>query len=192
MREIRHRVTSALAVLLTSLMAACATSPDGPVNGGPPPGPGRGGRGNAGGQPREDQTWTQYDVNGDGKVTRTEFLAARRLCFVRYDANEDATLTSAEVRRRLASRAVDEVGAVMTRMDLNRDGEVSREEFDQDSDRLFQFLDTNGDGVIAGMELTALASWLPGDICHASGSRGGGESREMRGPQGGSGPRGRP
>jgi hypothetical protein len=158
-----------LAVLLTVLVTACATGPEGPGDGGPPSGPGRGGRGTAGGPPREDETWKQYDVNGDGKVTRTEFLAARRLCFVRYDANEDAVLAPAEIRRRLPGRLAEGLGAVVARMDHDQDGDVSREEFDRNSDRLFQFLDTNGDGVIAGMEPSAFGTVLHADLCQVSG-----------------------
>lgn len=169
MGQFRCCVASALAVLLTVLVTACATGPEGPGDGGPPSGPGRGGRGTAGGPPREDPTWKQYDVNGDGKFTRTEFLAARRLCFVRYDANEDAVLAPAEIRRRLPGRLAEGLGAVVARMDHDQDGDVSREEFDRDSDRLFQFLDTNGDGVIAGMELSAFGTVLHADLCQVSG-----------------------
>jgi len=121
-----------------------------------------------GGLPREDETLKQYDVNGDGKVTRTEFLAARRLCFVRYDANEDAVLAPAEIRRRLPGRLTEELGVMMARMDRDQDGEVSREEFDHNSDRLFQFLDTNGDEVVAGMELSLFGTALHADLCQAS------------------------
>ena len=169
MGQFRCCVASALAVLLTVLVTACATGPEGPGDGGPPSGPGRGGRRTAGGPPREDETWKQYDVNGDGKVTRTEFLAARRLCFVRYDANEDAVLAPAEIRRRLPGRLAEGLGAVVARMDHDQDGDVSREEFDRNSDRLFQFLDTNGDGVIAGMEPSAFGTVLHADLCQVSG-----------------------
>jgi Ca2+-binding EF-hand superfamily protein len=174
------------------LLSACATGQGGPDEGGPSPGPGRGGLGRRPGEMRENAGWKQYDVNGDGKVTRAEFLAVRSLCFVRYDANEDGVLAPAEIRRRLPDRLAEGLGAALARLDRDRDGEVSREEFDHENDRLFRFLDTNGDGVIAGMELTALTPALPGDICQPSRSSEAGDGPGMRGPGGGPGPRGRP
>ncbi len=174
-----------------AVATGCATGPGEPEEGGPAPRPGRGGRGMGPGQSGDGGRWQQYDVNADGKVTRVEFLSVRGLCFVRYDSNEDSILTQAEMRRRLPDRLAEALGAALARMDRDRDGEISRGEFDQESDRLFQFLDTNRDGVIAGMEMTGLTSGLPGDLCQPSGSREGGESRGMGGPGGGSGPRNR-
>jgi hypothetical protein len=103
MRNSRAITTAILAVGFTALVTACATGPGGPEEEGPPPGPGRGGRGMGPAQPREDGASKQYDVNGDGKVTRAEFLAVRALCFVRYDANEAAS--SRRPRSGGASRA---------------------------------------------------------------------------------------
>lgn len=192
MSEFRRRVASVLAVLFVVLVTACATGPGGPEEEGPPLGSGRGGRGMGPGQPREHDAWKQYDVNGDGKVARAEFMAAQGLCFLRYDANEDGILTPAEVRRRVPGRLADGFGPMMARVDRDRDGEINREEFHRDSDRLFQFADTNGDGIIAGMELTALASGLPGDLCQSSGPSDSGGKKGVGAPQGGPGPRTRP
>lgn len=169
MRNFRAIATAILAVGFTALVTACATGPGGPEEEGPPPGPGRGGRGMGPRQPREEGAWKQYDVNGDGKVTRAEFLAVRALCFVRYDANEDGVLAPAEIRRRLPGRLAEGLGAAVARMDRDGDGEISREEWDWESGRLFQFLDTNGDGVIAVMELSAFGTSLQADICQGSG-----------------------
>jgi hypothetical protein len=120
-------------------------------------------------------------VNGNGKVTRAEFLAVREFCFVRYDANEDGVLAPAEIRRRLPGRPAEGLGAAVAGMDRDGDGEISREEWDWESGRLFQFLDTNSDGVITRMELTTLSAASSGDLCQPSGGPG---SRE----QGGFGP----
>ncbi len=78
-------------------------------------------------------------------------------------------LTQSEIRRALAGRTAEEPGAVMARMDRDHDGEVSREEFEWDSRRRFEFLDTNGDLVIAGTELSSLDTELRNDLCQASG-----------------------
>jgi Ca2+-binding EF-hand superfamily protein len=119
------------------------------------------------GPPRDDARWQPYDVNGDGKVTRAEFHAVRALCFVRYDQNGDGILTHAEIRRRLSGRKPEEFGAAIARLDRDGDGETTREEGEGESRRLFESSDTNGDGVIAGMELSALGTALQADLCQA-------------------------
>ena len=124
----------------------------------------------------------QYDLNGDGKVTRQEFMAVRGLCFARYDGNGDGRLTRPEVQHLVPARLAERVETAFSRMDLDRDGEISRQEFDQESDRLFRMLDTNGDGVIAGMELAGATQVLAGDLCQLSGSSAsGGETRSGEG-----------
>lgn len=190
MRRVRSAILAALVSAWVVLVTACATGPEGPGEGGPPAGSGRGGRGKAGGLPREAETWKQYDANGDGKVTRAEFLAVRALCFVRCDGNGDGSLTQAEMRRCLAGRAPEDLGAAMARLDRDKDGEISLEEFERENRRLFELLDANGDGVIAGMELGNLTIRLAGDLCQPSGSPDAGDGRGRGVPAGRPGPRG--
>jgi Ca2+-binding EF-hand superfamily protein len=120
-------------------------------------------------QPQE--MWKQYDLNGDGKITREEFMAVRAVCFARYDANGDGMLTRAEVKKVSPPQLADRIDAAFSRLDLNGDGLISREEFDRESDRLFRQLDTNGDGVIAGNELSNMTSVLLGDMCSLTSDR---------------------
>jgi len=172
-------------------LAACAAGPGDPGERGGPPGRGRGGPGM--GQPPSgaEGGWKVYDVNGDGKVTRAEFSAVRNLCFVRVDVNGDGILSGTEVQRSLPTGPTERQSAAFSRMDRDGDGEISREENDRENDRLFRFVDTNGDGVIAGMELSALTSALPGDICHPSSLPESSEGRGPAGRTGGPGPGGR-
>lgn len=44
------------------------------------------------------------DANGDGKVTRAEFVGAAEARFVRLDANGDGALVAAEMPRRKGGR----------------------------------------------------------------------------------------
>ena len=114
-------------------------------------------------QPQE--LWKQYDLNGDGKITREEFMAARAVCFARYDTSGDGMLTRAEVKNSFPPPMADRIDAELPRLDLDGDGLISREEFDRESDRLFRQLDTNGDGVIAGTELSTMTPAVLGDMC---------------------------
>jgi len=72
-------------------------------------------------------------------------MAGRNSCFVRSDANDDGTLTRSEVRRLFQARPAEQLEASLSRLDRDRDGQISREEFDRESAAVFQFLDTNGE-----------------------------------------------
>ena len=136
-------------VALTVLGTGCATD----LGGGDRGDAGRGPRGRAGAgrqMARHDQqqpqiVWKQYDLNGDGKITPGEFMAVRAICFAKYDANSDGLLTRPEVKKFFSSPLGDRIDAVFSQADLDKDGMISREEFDRESDRLFRQLDANGD-----------------------------------------------
>jgi Ca2+-binding EF-hand superfamily protein len=138
-------------------------------------------------QQQPQESWKPYDLNGDGKITRGEFMAVRAVCFAKYDANGYGMLTREEVRKFSPRLSADRIEAAFSRLDVDRDGQISREEFEQGSHRLFRQLDTNGDGIIAGMELGNLGSALLGDICQSPGAPEPGEGRPWPG-RGGAGP----
>ena len=50
-------------------------------------------------QQQPQTVWKQYDLNGDGKITPSEFMAVRAICFAKYDANGDGLLTRPEVKK---------------------------------------------------------------------------------------------
>ena len=115
--------------------------------------------------PQSPELWKQYDLNGDGKITPAEFAAVRATCFLRYDANGDRMLTREEVKRVSPPQLADRLDETFSRLDLDGDGLISREEFDRESDRLFRQWDTNGDGVLAGSELSNLIAASSGGMC---------------------------
>jgi hypothetical protein len=158
--------------LLTLAIMACATDPDGPPGAGRSPGPGGPGRRATAHGPKGPQAlWKEYDLNGDGRITRAEFMAVRGLCFARSDGNGDGVLTSGEIHKRAPSQPPERLSGAIAQLDLNRDGVISREEFDLDSDRLFRQLDTNGDGVLAGNELTNVTPEVLGPLCGETAAR---------------------
>ena len=169
----RHCTPIILGLLAAVLFGTgCATDSGGREGESTPPRRGGAGQRMArrqGEQPQE--LWKQYDLNGDGKVTREEFMAVRAVCFARYDASGTGMLTLEEVKKFSTAQTADRLNAEFSRLDLDGDGFISREEFDRESDRLFRQLDTNGDGVIAGTELNNMIPSVLGVMCSGATDR---------------------
>jgi Ca2+-binding EF-hand superfamily protein len=162
-------------VALTVLGTGCATDSGGEDRddaGRDPRGRAGAGRQMARHDKQQPQTvWKQYDLNGDGKITRGEFMAVRATCFAKCDGNGDGLLTRAEVKTFFPRQLVDRMDSAFARLDRDHDGLISREEFDRESDRLFRQQDANGDLVIAGSELSNMIPAVLGDMCAESQDR---------------------
>ncbi|HWK63535.1 MAG TPA: EF-hand domain-containing protein [Rhizobiaceae bacterium] len=103
------------------------------------------------------QLLARADLNGDGQITRQEFVSARAQTFTRLDRNGDGFLSTADAPRRFIGRqkAEGRIRDLMQTLDTNRDGWVSREEFVNGPVRLFAVADSDGNDVIDRSELAA-------------------------------------
>ena len=99
--------------------------------------------------------YSQYDANGDGRISRYEF-PADPLLFDRADLNGDGVLTRGEAETFVRSTNVD---SELRRLDRNGDGAISRSEWRGDWDA-FARLDRNGDGVLSQADRTNNAAPL--------------------------------
>lgn len=118
--------------------------------------------GGAGFAPHFIENW---DLDGDGQVSRDEARERRGDIFFMFDNDEDGALNSEEYDLFDETRATDMENAGMGRglrapegspaqllsrdyTDADHDGQVTREEFMTATDAWFDRVDRNGDGVI--------------------------------------------
>ncbi|MGH6894202.1 MAG: EF-hand domain-containing protein [Dongiaceae bacterium] len=111
------------------------------------------------------------DKDGDGFVTKAEFVDGRNARFARIDANGDKILDQAELdkaredfRQRMGKSAETngtpppkpegkEHRGFMRRMDTDADGKITAAEFTAAGERMFAKLDDNGDGKLVKDEM---------------------------------------
>lgn len=100
-----------------------------------------------------------YDVDLDGVVTQAEYMARRGEAFARTDTGGDGLLDEAEyvseytvrLDAELAAQRAAQIRQAHVRfgvMDGDRDGQMTRAEYEATAARTFQRLDTNGDGLV--------------------------------------------
>lgn len=117
---------------------------------------GKSGKSNKGKAYGHGENWDafakKFDANGDGKVSKEEFLA-KRPAFDRIDGNHDGAINADEVK---AMPAVEKRGGsgqnFVARFDTDKDGKVTTAEYDAKRTTLFEKIDKNKDGVIEKSE----------------------------------------
>lgn len=127
-----------------------------------------------------DARFKALDGDGDGKIGVEEFVAQRREAFAGIDADKDGAVDKAEFdaafekfRSRMGARFGDghpkyaerprrwrkrRGYSMEQRLDLNRDGKVTRAEFDTLGRMIFLRLDSDGDGAVSRKEMR-MARW---------------------------------
>lgn len=106
------------------------------------------------------------DTNGDGVVTRAEFLSHRDASFTKLDRNKDGVVSPADFPR-LAKRkpeALARLTAAMDGADSNGDGAISRSELAQSPPMMFDRADADRDGRVTKAEYDAARATMQAAI----------------------------
>lgn len=69
------------------------------------------------------------DADGDGRVSRAEFVEQRTARLTAADANRDGTVTAEEMRAAMQAHRAERVAARFDRLDADKNGQISRDEF---------------------------------------------------------------
>ena len=99
------------------------------------------------------------DPDGNGSISKEEFLARRSALFPTLDSDESGGLSMEEFSVALEDTPLYRFrGRAFDRADGNGDGEISQEEWDSLPTRAFDRLDRNDDGMIDASERPERAS----------------------------------
>ncbi len=113
-------------------------------------------------KPDPTKIFDAADTNGDGVITRKEFLAARASAFVRLDRNGDGYIDKDDLPSRLVGRgnAQQRLTQLVTQLDKDGDGRVSKAEFVEGPTPLFDRADTDHNGELSRDEVAAIKQKL--------------------------------
>ena len=99
----------------------------------------------------------RYDANNDGTITRAELESGIKQFFWQADTNRDGRLDPAEVAAANRQRILLDGTAAIPLIDWNQDGFVDYNEFASGPRSLFDSLDLDGNGEITPLELRRAA-----------------------------------
>ncbi|HEV7289291.1 hypothetical protein [Sphingomonas sp.] len=123
--------------------------------------------GRRGGGGMGERMMARVDTNGDGMISKAENRAMVEARFARMDADKDDMAEAGEGRKGWGKRGEGRGGkakgmrggrgggAGMMMADTNKDGAISKAEFDAQSAQRFAKLDINSDGKIDATEMQA-------------------------------------
>jgi Ca2+-binding EF-hand superfamily protein len=104
-----------------------------------------------------------FDLDGNGRVDRREFVKGREARFHALDHNGDHVVSAADFSPESQSRPlIALMGRMIGAADLNRDGKVTLSELQLSGSPVFEAADLNMNGELDSGELKNLMARFPG------------------------------
>jgi Ca2+-binding EF-hand superfamily protein len=133
------------------------------------------------------------DVNKDGAVSLEEMLSPRAETFQRLDRNGDGVIDKAEAEAAVEETVGYWVKRITRRLDTDKDGKITRDEFTRRAREGFAMMDLDGDGRISDSERPHFMRGRGPDGTGAPSGPGDGQrGMGRRGQDGGAAPKGEP
>jgi len=105
------------------------------------------------------QSTATRDVEGNGHLTATAHQAAAAKRFEVIDSNKDGKVTADEIGASRGAESIEWAGTMLSsrekiaQLDSNRDGALTPKEYADSSQRVFNRLDVDSDGVLSDAEM---------------------------------------
>ena len=99
------------------------------------------------------------DVEGSGQLTAASHLAGAAKRFEMMDTDRDGKVTAAEIKASRGAESIawanDQISATekIRELDTNKDGALTAQEYTDSSQKMFNKLDADGDGVLSTAEM---------------------------------------
>ena len=107
------------------------------------------------GMPRGEKIFGRIDADHNGKISREELMPQTARRFLKVDANADGTVTTSEIDGWLKPLMERRKTRILSRMDADKNGDVSRQELDLFIEALFKEADSDQDGGVSLTEARA-------------------------------------
>ena len=102
-----------------------------------------------------------FDIDGDGRVDRLEFVKGREARFRALDKNGDGVVSAADFPSESRYKPLTELmGRMIGQADLNHDEVVNLAELQLSGSPVFEAVDTNMNGLLDSVELARLSARL--------------------------------
>lgn len=96
------------------------------------------------------------DANGDGNVSKNEYMKARTARFVKLDKNSDGVLNKEDFTG--AASKPEKFQSFLDEADANKDGAVTKDELVKAPTPKFEKVDGNKDGLVSKAEIEMLSA----------------------------------
>lgn len=105
-----------------------------------------------------------FDLDGDGRITRSEFIEGRDARFAGFDRNADRVISAADFPADAAGKPLAAlVGRMFAQADANRDGRVTRDELGTSGTPLFDDADADFNGIVEQAEVAKFRAHMDAD-----------------------------